>query len=77
MRKKRAQKSPGLKIVTDSMFGKTTRKALEIRPVSRRRGGGKKGDEMIVLTVTKRNGRRPAARVQRFPADQKDDLFPR
>lgn len=58
------------------MFGETVQQVLDVRPVPKSRGGGRAGDEAVILTYRKRGGRRVSlGKVETMPAEEAYQIF--
>ena len=60
------------------MFGETVQQVLDVRPVPKSRGGGRAGDEAVILTYRKRGGKRTnLGKVSVMPAEEAFEIFKR
>ena len=58
------------------MFGETVQQVLDVRPVPKSRGGGRAGDEAVILTYRKRGGKRVnLGNVSVMPAKEAYEIF--
>ena len=58
------------------MFGETVQQVLDVRPVPKSRGGGRAGDEAVILTYRKRAGKRVnLGNISVLPAEEAFEIF--